>query len=203
MKSPPAAASCLRKKNPDSLELLRGKSGRVIGNLTRLLVLLKGLPLTYNKDLQEDKEALFDTLDTLLDCLQVAQVVVSTLKIDAEAARKALEGDFMTATDLADYLVRKGMAFREAHGLVGRIVLECEQQQIGLSELPLSRYRQFSSLFAEDLFQALSVQHSIEARSVAGWDGAGASCRSTVPRGTVPEPAESFGKGNPCLNAGP
>ena len=157
-----------QKKNPDSLELLRGKSGRVIGNLTRLLVLLKGLPLTYNKDLQEDKEALFDTLDTLLDCLQVAQVVVRTLKIDAGAARKALEGDFMTATDLADYLVRKGMTFREAHGLVGRIVLECEKQRIQLSELPLSRYRRFSSLFDEDLFQALSLQHSIEVRSVAG-----------------------------------
>ena len=157
-----------QKKNPDSLELLRGKSGRVIGNLTRLLVLLKGLPLTYNKDLQEDKEALFDTLDTLLDSLQVAEVVVRTLKIDAEAARKALEGDFMTATDLADYLVRKGMPFREAHGLVGRIVLECEGRQIGLSELPLSRYRQFSPLFAEDLFQALSARHSIEARVVPG-----------------------------------
>ncbi|MXZ34721.1 MAG: argininosuccinate lyase [Acidobacteria bacterium] len=157
-----------QKKNPDSLELLRGKSGRVIGNLTRLLVLLKGLPLTYNKDLQEDKEALFDTLDTLLDCLQVAQAVVRTLEVDAGAARKALEGDFMTATDLADYLVRKGMPFREAHGLVGRIVLECEGQQIGLSELPLSRYREFSSLFAEDLFQALSVRHGIEARSVPG-----------------------------------
>jgi argininosuccinate lyase len=157
-----------QKKNPDSLELLRGKSGRVIGNLTRLLVLLKGLPLTYNKDLQEDKEALFDTLDTLLDCLQVAEAVVRTLTIDAEAARKTLEGDFMAATDLADYLVRKGMAFREAHGLVGRIVLECEGQRIGLSELPLSRYRRFSPLFGEDLFQALSVRHSIEARSVSG-----------------------------------
>ncbi|MDE2963281.1 MAG: argininosuccinate lyase, partial [Acidobacteriota bacterium] len=100
--------------------------------------------------------------------LQVALVVVPTLNIDPVAARRALEGDFMTATDLADYLVRKGMPFREAHGLVGRIVLECEGQQIGLSQLPLSRYRQLSSLFAEDLFQALSVRHSIEARSVPG-----------------------------------
>ncbi len=157
-----------QKKNPDSLELLRGKSGRIIGNLTRLLILLKGLPLTYNKDLQEDKEALFDTLDTLLDCLQVAQVVVGTLKIDAEASRRALEGDFMAATDLADYLVRKGMPFREAHRLVGRIVLECEGQRIRLSELPLSRYRQFSPLFADDLVEALSVRHSLEARSVPG-----------------------------------
>ncbi len=157
-----------QKKNPDSLELLRGKSGRVIGSLTRLLVLLKGLPLTYNKDLQEDKEALFDTLDTLLDSLQVAEVVVRTLRIDAAAARKALEGDFMTATDLADYLVRKGMPFREAHGVVGRIVLECEGRQIGLSELSLSRYRQLSPLFAEDLYQVLSARHSIEARSVTG-----------------------------------
>ena len=94
--------------------------------------------------------------------------MVRTLTIDAEAARKTLEGDFMAATDLADYLVRKGMPFREAHGLVGRIVLECERQRIGMSELPLSRYRRFSPLFAEDLFQALSVRHSIEARSVSG-----------------------------------
>jgi argininosuccinate lyase len=157
-----------QKKNPDSLELLRGKSGRVIGHLTQLLVLLKGLPLTYNKDLQEDKEVLFDTLDTLLDCLQVAQVVIGTLKVNQAAAQKALEGDFLNATDLADYLVGKGLAFREAHEMVGRIVLECERQQIQLAELPLERYRNFSRLFQEDLFQTLSVQNSIEARAVLG-----------------------------------
>ncbi len=157
-----------QKKNPDSLELLRGKSGRVIGNLTQLLVLLKGLPLTYNKDLQEDKEVLFDTLDTLLDCLQVAQVVIGTLKVNPTAAQEALEGGFLNATDLADYLVRKGLPFREAHKLVGRIVLECEHRQIQLAELPLDRYQQFSPLFEENLFQALSVRNSIEARAVPG-----------------------------------
>jgi argininosuccinate lyase len=124
--------------------------------------------LTYNKDLQEDKEVLFDTLDTLLDCLQVAQVVIGTLKVNQAAAQKALEGDFLNATDLADYLVGKGLAFREAHEMVGRIVLECERQQIQLAELPLERYRNFSRLFQEDLFQTLSVQNSIEARAVLG-----------------------------------
>lgn len=157
-----------QKKNPDSLELLRGKSGRVIGNLTQLLILLKGLPLTYNKDLQEDKEPIFDTLDTVLDCLQVTQVVVRTLKINTEAAEKALADDFMVATDLADYLVRKGTPFREAHRLVGQIVLECEKKQMQLSEISLARYQEFSPIFSSDLFDALSVQKSIEARSVFG-----------------------------------
>ena len=157
-----------QKKNPDSLELIRGKSARVIGNLTQLLIVLKGLPLTYNKDLQEDKEILFDTLDTLLDCLNITQVILRTLRVNASAAHRALEGGFLNATDLADYLVRKGLPFREAHELVGRIVLNCENQRINLADLPLDRYQNFSLLFEEDIFQILSVQSSIEAHSVHG-----------------------------------
>jgi argininosuccinate lyase len=157
-----------QKKNPDSLELIRGKSARVVGNLTGLLSLLKGLPLAYNKDLQEDKELVFDSLDTLIDCLSVAQVVVRTLKVNRAAASAAVEEGFLNATDLADYLVRKGMPFRKAHELVGRIVLQCESQKLELQQLSLEQYQAFSSLIGEDVYAALSLQGSINARSVVG-----------------------------------
>lgn len=157
-----------QKKNPDSLELIRGKSARVIGNLTGFLSLLKGLPLAYNKDLQEDKELLFDTLDTVTDCLLVAQVVIRTMKVNRSAASSAVQGDFLNATDLADYLVRKGLAFRKAHELVGKIVLQCEQRGIQLQELSLEEFQEFSSVFGNDVFVALSLESSIGARSVFG-----------------------------------
>lgn len=157
-----------QKKNPDSLELLRGKSARVIGNLTSLLSLLKGLPLAYNKDLQEDKVILFDSLDTLLDCLLVTPVVIKTLKVDEAATHASVQEDFLNATDLADYLVRKGMSFRKAHELVGRIVLYCESKQIGLQEISLAEFQTFSNLIGEDVYPALSLENSINARSVLG-----------------------------------
>jgi argininosuccinate lyase len=157
-----------QKKNPDSLELIRGKSARVVGNLTGLLSLLKGLPLAYNKDLQEDKELVFDSLDTLIDCLRVAQVVVRTLKVNRAAASAAVEKGFLNATDLADYLVRKGLPFRKAHELVGRIVLQCESQKLELQQLSLEQYQAFSTLIGEDVYAALSLQGSINARSVVG-----------------------------------
>src|SRR5262249_48835687 len=119
-----------QKKNPDSLELVRGKSGRVFGHLMSLLTLLKGLPLAYNKDLQEDKEALFDTVDTLSDCLQVTQTVVKTLAVNKARTQQSVASDFLNATDLADYLVRKGLPFRKAHELVGKVVLHCEARTI-------------------------------------------------------------------------
>ena len=157
-----------QKKNPDSLELIRGKSGRVFGHLTSLLSLLKGLPLAYNKDLQEDKEILFDTLDTLVECLQVAQIVIQTLKVNRAAAQDSVQRDFLNATDLADYLVRKGLPFRKAHELVGRIVLGCESKKVQLHEMPLSELRTFSPLIAEDVFEVLSLENCIDARSVMG-----------------------------------
>jgi argininosuccinate lyase len=157
-----------QKKNPDSLELIRGKSARVIGNLTSLLSLLKGLPLAYNKDLQEDKGLLFDSLDTLIDCLMVAQVVVRTLKVNRAAASAAVRAGFLNATDLADYLVRKGMPFRKAHELVGKIVLHCESKKLELHQLSLEQYQAFSTLFGEDVYAALSLENSIDARSVVG-----------------------------------
>ncbi|MEW5979073.1 MAG: argininosuccinate lyase [Acidobacteriota bacterium] len=157
-----------QKKNPDSLELLRGKAGRIFGHLTALLTILKGLPLAYNKDLQEDKEILFDTLDTLADCLQVAQSVVTTAKVRHAVAKAAVEEDYLNATDLADYLVRKGLPFRKAHELVGKIVLHCESRGVKLSELSLDEYRSFSSLFGEDVIPALSVENCVNARGVSG-----------------------------------
>jgi argininosuccinate lyase len=157
-----------QKKNPDSLELIRGKSARVIGNLTSFLSLLKGLPLAYNKDLQEDKELLFDTLDTITDCLLVAQVVIRTMEVNRATASRAAQGDFLNATDLADYLVRKGLAFRKAHELVGKIVLHCEERGVQLHELSLAEYQQFSGFFGADVFEALSLENSIGARSVFG-----------------------------------
>ena len=157
-----------QKKNPDSLELIRGKSARVIGNLSAILALLKGLPLAYNKDLQEDKPLLFDSLDTVLDCLMVAQVVIKTLKVNRPAAAAAVEGDFLNATDLADYLVRRGMPFRKAHELVGKVVLHCETKQIQLHQLSLPEFRAFSELIQEDIFEALSLDNSLKVRSVQG-----------------------------------
>jgi argininosuccinate lyase len=157
-----------QKKNPDSLELIRGKSGRVLGHLTSILSLLKGLPLAYNKDLQEDKGILFDTLDTLVECLQVAQIVMETLKVKRTAAQESVQRDFLNATDLADYLVRKGLPFRKAHELVGKIVLHCESKEIQLHELPMSDLQTFSALIGEDVFEALSLEKCINARSVMG-----------------------------------
>jgi len=157
-----------QKKNPDSLELIRGKAARVVGNLGSILSLLKGLPLAYNKDLQEDKELLFDSLDTLLDCLLVAQAVIRTMTVNRSVASGAVQADFLNATDLADYLVRKGLAFRKAHELVGKIVLHCEKQGVQLRELSLAEYQQFSALFGGDVFDALSLENSLAARSVFG-----------------------------------
>ncbi|MFN8008545.1 MAG: argininosuccinate lyase [Terriglobia bacterium] len=156
------------KKNPDSLELIRGKSARILGHLAGSLSLVKGLPMAYNKDLQEDKALLFDTLDHLLDCLLVAQVVLRTLKLNRAAADKAVQTGFLNATDLADYLVRKGMPFRKAHELVGRLVLHCEGKGIELQNLTVPELQTFSPLIQEDVFQALSLEHGLEHHSVLG-----------------------------------
>jgi argininosuccinate lyase len=157
-----------QKKNPDSLELVRGKSGRVFGHLMSLLTVLKGLPLAYNKDLQEDKEVLFDTVDTLGDCLQVTQTVVKTLAVNKARAQQSVVNDFLDATDLADYLVRKGLPFRKAHELVGKLVLHCEARTIPLRDLTLAEFQSFSALIEADVFSALSLENSLKARSVAG-----------------------------------
>ena len=156
-----------QKRNPDSMELLRGKTGRVTGNLVAMLTVLKGLPSTYNKDLQEDKEPLFDTLDTLLTCLHVAAGAIATLEFQTERMAAACSDD-MLATDLADYLVRKGIPFRQAHELVGRAVQSAEDRGVNLRELPMEEYQAISSAYGEDLIRALNVWASVNARSAAG-----------------------------------
>jgi len=164
-----AAGSSLmpQKKNPDSLELLRGKTGRLVGHLVALLITLKGLPSTYNKDLQEDKEPLFDALDTLKLALPVAAGVVRTLKVNGEVMAAALD-DGMLATDLADYLVRRSVPFRQSHELVGRAVRQAEALGLPLSELPLAEFGAISTLFDENLYAAFDYRRSVEAKDSYG-----------------------------------
>ena len=156
-----------QKKNPDSLELLRGKVGRMVGHLVALLTTLKGLPSTYNKDLQEDKEPLFDALDTLKLALPVAAGMVRTLRVNAEAMAAALD-DAMLATDLADYLVRRGVPFRQSHELVGRAVRRAEALGLSLRELPLAEFQAISDVFEEDLYAVFDHRRSVEARDSYG-----------------------------------
>lgn len=156
-----------QKKNPDSLELTRGKGGRLIGNLVRLLTVLKGLPSTYNKDLQEDKEPLFDTVDTLLVTLPVVAGVIETLQLNTERMAAAMD-DTMLATDIADELVRAGVPFREAHGMVGQLVRQAEQQRITLRALSPDAVRSVHAGLAEHWQDLFDMQRSVAQRSVAG-----------------------------------
>ncbi|MFZ5596805.1 MAG: argininosuccinate lyase [Bacillota bacterium] len=157
-----------QKKNPDVAELIRGKSGRVFGDLTALLTMLKGIPLAYNKDMQEDKEALFDALDTVKKCLSIFRPMLATLKFREENMLQAARGGFTNATDLADYLVRKGVPFREAHEVVGRIVYHCIGEGKSLDQVSLEEYRAFSPLVDEDVYEFISVARCVEARKVLG-----------------------------------
>ncbi len=160
-----------QKKNPDSLELMRGKSGRVIGHLTGLLTTLKGLPSAYDKDMQEDKEALFDVIDTLNMELPVAAGVIRTLKVNADRMAAALD-DGLLATDLADYLVRRGVPFRESHHLVGRAVNRAEELGVSLKDMGLEDYRALcperGEVFAEDVYDVFDFRRSVEARDAEG-----------------------------------
>lgn len=157
-----------QKKNPDSLELIRGKSARVFGHAGALLALLKGLPMAYNKDLQEDKEALFDTIDTLCGSLRVARIVLENIELDEQRARAAAGSDYTNATDLADYLVRRGLEFRQAHELVGRIIVHAIERGVDLEKLTLEEFRRFSPLFDEDLFTAISLDESLASKRQTG-----------------------------------
>jgi argininosuccinate lyase len=156
-----------QKKNPDSLELMRGKSGRMTGHLVSLLITLKGLPAAYNKDLQEDKEALFDAIDTLAIELPVAAGVIRTLKVNGARMAAALD-DAMLATDLADYLVRKGVPFRQSHQLVGHAVVRAEQLAVTLQELDLTEYQSIHPVFDSDLYQVFDFQRSVASRAGQG-----------------------------------
>ena len=152
---------------------MRGKSGRVVGHLTALLTTLKGLPSSYNKDLQEDKEAVFDVIDTLAMELPVASGVIRTLKVNDGRMAAALYA-FLLATDLADYLVRKGVPFRQSHHLVGRVVRRAGERGVSLSELELADYQSIHSIFKEDLYTVFDFERSVEARDSEGGTALGA-----------------------------
>lgn len=157
-----------QKKNPDSMELVRAKSGRVVGHLAGLLVMLKGLPLAYDKDMQEDKEAVFDATDTVKACLEVTTTVLGNIRVNEVRTREAASRGYMNATELADYLVRKGMAFREAHEMVGRIVLLAIERKVELQELALGELQAFSSVIESDVFDALSLESTLATKSQRG-----------------------------------
>ena len=155
-----------QKKNPDMAELVRGKTGRVYGNLVILLTVMKGLPLAYNRDMQEDKEPLFDSADTVADSLRICSLMLTSAEFNAERFQK--EFDFLHATDLADYLVRKGLSFRRAHATVGSIVRSCVQKHVSLKDLPLKEYQRHSKHFGEDVYGLLDAARSISERKSSG-----------------------------------
>lgn len=157
-----------QKKNPDSMELVRGKAGRVVGHLTALLVMLKGLPLAYDKDMQEDKEAVFDATDTVTACLQVTTTVLRNMRLNEARARAAASQGYLNATELADYLVRKGLPFREAHETVGRIVVEAIEQGCELQDLPIAILGRFSELIEADVYPALSLETTVKTKTQIG-----------------------------------
>lgn len=161
-----------QKKNPDVPELIRGKSGRVFGHLQALLVTLKGLPLAYNKDLQEDKEGLFDTVDTILSCLDAMRILLQKgIVIQTQRLAQAVTEDFSNATDVAEYLVRKGIPFRAAHDLVGHIVKTCLAEGILLAQLSIEQWKAFDPVFEPDIYAAITPQQVVAARKSAGGTG--------------------------------
>jgi argininosuccinate lyase len=157
-----------QKKNPDMPELIRGKSGRVVGNLMTVLTVLKGLPMTYNRDLQEDKEPVFDTVDTVKQSLTVMSELLSGLSFNRETLEHATETGFMTATDLAEYLVRKNIPFRQAHSIVGKAVAFCIENTRELTDLTLEELQVFSDVIAEDVFGVLGAEGSANSRNTSG-----------------------------------
>ena len=157
-----------QKKNSDMAELIRGKTGRVYGDLVGLLTMLKGLPMAYNKDMQEDKEGVFDACDTLSMCLPVMTGMIETMTAKPEAMKKAAQRGFINATDLADYLVRKGLPFRSAYKISGAIVGDCVKSGAVLEELPLETYQQYSDLFDSDVYEAIDLTACVEKRTSAG-----------------------------------
>ena len=157
-----------QKKNSDMAELIRGKTGRVYGDLVGLLTMLKGLPMAYNKDMQEDKEGVFDACDTVSMCLPVMTGMIETMTAKPEAMKKAAQRGFINATDLADYLVRKGLPFRSAYKISGAIVGDCVRSGVVLEELPLETYQQYSDLFDSDVYEAIDLTTCVEKRTSAG-----------------------------------
>jgi argininosuccinate lyase len=160
-----------QKKNPDMAELIRGKTGRVYGNLFGLLTVMKGTPLAYNKDMQEDKEGMFDTVKTVIGSLKIFAGMIETMKVNVDVMEKATKQDFSNATELADYLANKGVPFREAHEIVGKLVLTCIEKGVFLADLPLDVYKEASPLFEEDIYEALKPYTAVNRRNSAGGTG--------------------------------
>ena len=157
-----------QKKNPDMAELCRDKTGRVYGDLMALLTTLKGLPLAYTKVMQEDKEAVFDAVETVIMCLKVFAPMLATMKSRPDNMRKAAQGGFINATDLADYLVKKGMPFRSAYKISGQLVAQCIREGTVLEDLPLAVYKEYSDLFEDDLYQDIDLLTCVEKRISLG-----------------------------------
>ncbi len=163
-----------QKKNPDIAELIRGKTGRVYGALMSMLTTMKGIPLAYNKDMQEDKEMTFDAMDTVKDCLTLFNGMISTMTFCRPAMEKSAMNGFTNATDAADYLVRKGIPFRDAHRIVGELVLLCLSRQIGLLDLSLEEYQAVCPAFDQDIYEAINLKTCVERRTTVGAPGPGA-----------------------------
>ena len=161
-----------QKKNPDIAELVRGKTGRVYGALTSMLTTMKGIPLAYNKDMQEDKELTFDAIDTVKGCIALFTGMVSTMSFRKDVMEKSAKNGFTNATDAADYLVNHGVPFRDAHGIVGRLVLLCIDRGIALDDLTLEEYKEISPVFEEDIYEAISLKTCVEKRLTIGAPGA-------------------------------
>ncbi len=157
-----------QKKNPDMAELIRGKTGRVYGNLISLLTVMKALPLAYNKDMQEDKEAVFDSEETVKKCLKVMAAMLPAITFNKKRMKAAAKGGYTGATDVADYLVKKGLPFRKAHEITGNIVLYCSKKGIPLDKLTIADFKSFSEMFEEDILQAIKVENVVASRSIHG-----------------------------------
>ena len=160
-----------QKKNPDIAELVRGKTGRVYGALQALLVAMKGIPLAYNKDMQEDKEWAFDAIDTAKGCLALFTGMLGTMRFRKDRMEDSAKHGFTNATDAADYLVNHGVPFRDAHGIVGQLVLRCIETGIALDDLPLEEYRKISPVFKADIYDAISMETCVNKRVTAGAPG--------------------------------
>ena len=160
-----------QKKNPDIAELVRGKTGRVYGALMSLLTTMKGIPLAYNKDMQEDKELAFDAMDTVKGCIALFNGMLETMELKKENMEKSAKNGFTNATDAADYLVKKGVPFRDAHSIVGELVLFCVKNQISLDEMPLEEYQKISQVFEQDIYEAISMKTCVETRNTIGAPG--------------------------------
>ncbi len=157
-----------QKKNPDVAELIRGKAGRVYGDLTTILTVMKGIPLAYNKDMQEDKECIFDAIDTLKLCIPVFNKMISTMKINKDKMRKGASGGFTNATDAADYLVKKGMPFRQAHEVIGKMVLYAINNEKALDEFTMEEFKSCSDIIEEDIYEAISLETCVNERKTIG-----------------------------------